>query len=263
MDIKETSVSNFSIYNAAMKKSLLDKIFFMDKIDAEVFVDYGCADGSLIKFLSALFPEYEYYGFDISEEMVKIAKSNNPEMSSNFTTDWAEIEKNISNKKSVIILSSIIHEVYSYGTNSDVDTFWKTIFNEGFSYIVLRDMIPSKTIDRRAEINDVMKIYKKASRNHLYDFETFWGSIENNKNLMHYLLKYRYTENWDREVKEDYMPVTREQLLSAIPDEYEISFHEHFILPFLKNKVYEDFGIELKDNTHLKLILKRNKNDNW
>lgn len=259
MNIKETSLVNYAVYNAGMKKSLLDKIFFMDKVDAELFVDYGCADGSLIKFLRALFPEYEYFGYDISEEMIAIAKENNPEIQDHFSTDWAFIRQKVeeSQKKSAVVLSSIIHEVYSYGTITDVEEFWKRIFGDGFDFIVLRDMMPSKTMDRSSDINDIAKIYKRANHKNLFDFENTWGSIENNKSMTHFLLKYRYTENWDREVRENYIPITREDFLSTIDDSYEITFHEHFTLPFFKTIVKKDFDIDLKDNTHLKLVLKR------
>ena len=255
------NIKNLQVYNAGMKKSLLDKIFFMDKIDATVFVDYGCADGTLINFLRNLFPEFEYYGFDISEEMIQVAQNSNKEIKDNFSTNWDYIESQIKGKKSCVICSSIIHEIYSYGTINDVDVFWSRIFGNEFDYIVIRDMLPGKSIDRRSDINDVSKVLKKAKKEALSNFESFWGSIENNKSLIHYFLKYRYTDNWSREVKENYMPITREELLSELPDNYEITYHEHFILPFLKTKVEEDFGIELKDNTHLKLILKRVKNE--
>lgn len=258
MNIKETVLIDYATYNAGMKKSLLDKIFFMDKVESEVFIDYGCADGSLIKFLKTLFPEYEYYGYDISKEMIRIAKNNNYDIEENFSTDWSFILNKIpNNKKSTIILSSIIHEVYSYGTTSDVEEFWNRIFNSGFDYIVLRDMMTSKTIDRASDINDISKIYKRANHKNLFDFENVWGSIENNKNMIHFLLKYRYTENWDREVRENYIPITREDFLSIILDDYDITFHEHFTLPYFKTIVKKDFDIEIKDNTHLKLVLKK------
>ena len=68
-------IQDYSEYNAAMKKSLLDKIFFMDKIDANVIVDYGCADGTLIHFLYSLFSEFTYIGYDIDTTMLTHATS--------------------------------------------------------------------------------------------------------------------------------------------------------------------------------------------
>ena len=36
-----------------------------------------------------------------------------------------------------------------------------------------------------------------------------------------------------------------------------IVYEEEYILPFLKNQVKLDFGYEIKDNTHIKLLLKK------
>lgn len=252
----ETKITNYSVYNAGMKKSLLDKIFFMDKIDANIIVDYGCADGTLINFLNMLFPEYEYIGFDIDQDMLNLASYKTKGDNILFTSNWETVENRILGKKSAVLLSSVIHEVYAYGTRRDVEDVWKRVYN-GFDYVVIRDMVPSSTMDKVSDINDVKNILKKAMGHTLREFEQVWGSIEQNKNLIHYLLKYRYTDNWSREVRENYFPINREELLATIPDGYDIEFHEHFILPFIKNDVKERFNIDIKDNTHLKLILKK------
>jgi len=254
-------ITDYSVYNAGMKKSLLDKIFFMDKIDANVIVDYGCADGTLIHFLHSLFPEYQYIGFDIDEEMLEQAKSkfSEEELSTDvaFVSNWEEVIRLVGVNDAAVILSSVIHEVYAYGTRTDVENVWNRVYDGSFKYIVVRDMIPSGSIDKKSDINDVRAIMRKADAGQLREFEQVWGSIEQNKNLVHFLLKYRYKENWNREVRENYFPLTREEFISSIPDEYEIEFHEHFVLPFLKNIVKRDFGILLKDNTHFKMILKK------
>ena len=52
--------------------------------------------------------------------------------------------------------------------------------------------------------------------------------------------------------------VTYETMLQIIPNKYRINYIDHFILPFINNQIEKDFGIKLQDNTHLKLILKRN-----
>jgi SAM-dependent methyltransferase len=257
--IKENGIVDYMTYNEGMKKSLLDKIFFMDKIDARVIIDYGCADGVLIHFLSTLFPELYYIGYDIDEKMLEKARERcgNNEQRFLFTSDWSKVEEHAGQGLNAIVLSSVIHEVYAYGTRADVDNMWNRVFSGKFDYIVIRDMVPSTSLDKVSNINDVANIYKKGDKAYLHEFEKVWGTIESNKNLIHFLLKYRYTDNWDREVRENYLPITREELLSSIPDAYEIEFHEHFILPFLKNIVKQDFNITIKDNTHLKLVLKR------
>ncbi len=237
--MKAENISNYSVYNEGMKKSLLDKIFFMDKIDANLIVDYGCADGTLIHFLHCLFPEYTYIGYDIDEKMLDEARGKFKAGDKVFfSSDWEEIE-NIAmiNKSTAVILSSVIHEVYAYGTKTDIENLWKNVFRRWFKYVIIRDMVPAFSIDKKGDINDFKNIIKKANSWQVKDFEQVWGSLEQNKNLVHFLLKYDYIDNWEREVKEDYFPITREELLKNIPDDYNIEFHEHFILPYIKNKV--------------------------
>ena len=46
-------------------KSIPDKMFFIDKVfdPFSSIVDFGCANGELIKALQALFDEYRYVGY--------------------------------------------------------------------------------------------------------------------------------------------------------------------------------------------------------
>jgi hypothetical protein len=163
-------------------------------------------------------------------------------------------------KHPALVLSSVIHEVFHYGSKVDIDTFWNQVFDSGFEYIVIRDMVPGRAIDRASCVNDVKKVYHKfLDSNLLNEFESIWGSIESNRNLIHFLLKYKYAEpNWQREVKENYIPISRETLLSKIPLCYDVIFHEHYVLPYLHKTVKSEVGIDIKDSTHMKLILKRN-----
>ena len=78
--------------------------------------------------------------------------------------------------------------------------------------------------------------------------------------MLHWLLKYRYTDNWERELKENYLPITVEHLKSTwIPPQWQIIFEEHATYPFLKDKIRQDFGIELNEPTHLKMIIENKK----
>lgn len=263
---KTTHISNYDSYISRMNRAMLDKLFFLDKVDADVFVDFGSADGQLISHMKEVLSnegrDFKFVGYDIDKEMVKrgTEKFTN-ESDVVFTDDWNEVIKNINveGRKSAVILSSIIHEIYHYLDVKQVEDFWNKIYNSGFDYIIIRDMVPSRTIDRDSDVNDVTKVYRNFfNTKPLMDFEAIWGRIDNNKNLTHFLLKYKYVEpNWDREVKENYLPIYRENLLATIPSSYNIIYHEHYILPYIKNLVKDDFGIELKDNTHFKLILER------
>ena len=74
-ELNTNPIVDLNRYNLSMSKSLIDKIFFMDKIDdtIKVIVDYGCADGALIRFLAPLFPEMTFIGYDKNEEMISRA----------------------------------------------------------------------------------------------------------------------------------------------------------------------------------------------
>lgn len=262
------AIKDYQVYLSRMSCSMMDKLFFVDKIeDVDYFIDYGCSDGTLLKYLSN-YTDATLLGYDSNREMLEKAKANRIS-NAFFFSDWDKLllyrdKKPLSTEiymKAAVILSSIIHEIYHYSTPQDIESFWKRFFYHYnlIDYIVIRDMIPSRSISRCSDVNDVTKVYRKfLYKQELTDFENIWGSIENNKNLIHFLLKYKYREpNWQREVKENYMPLYREDLLALIPDDFEIIYHEHYVLPYIKTSVMKDMDIEIKDPTHLKMILKR------
>ena len=247
-----------------MNRSMLDKLFFLDKVDADIFVDFGSADGELLHQMNSILSNedrpFKFIGYDIDDEMVRRGNERFSNSSNVvFTSNWTEVKSQMDGKglKTAVILSSIIHEIYHYLDVKGVDDFWNMIYSSGFDYIIIRDMIPSRSIDRDSDVNDVVKVYRTFfNTKPLMDFESIWGRIDNNKNLIHFLLKYKYVEpNWDREVKENYLPLYKENLLSNIPSSYNIRYVEHFTLPYIKDMVKNELGVEIRDNTHLKLIL--------
>lgn len=260
----EQNISNFNSYNAEMKKSLLDKVYFMDKVESNVFVDFGCADGELIKFLNALFPEYFYIGYDIDPKMIDLAKSNlsvNDILPNNIllTDNWDNVVSMCEHDNSTLILNSVIHEIYSYSNLIENDVFWNRCFGGIFDYIVVRDMLPKRSINKKSDINDIVKLRRHSDKGQLMDYEEHWGSIEENKNLIHFLLKYRWKNNWNREVSENYFPLYAEAFVEKIPVNFVIDFYDEFSVPFTKRKIEQDFGIILKDTTHVKCIIRKIK----
>lgn len=191
--------------------------------------------------------------------MIDIARSKVNKENCLFSEDFGEIiEEEIIPQESLLNISSVIHEVYSYLDSKDIEVFWEMVFDSNFKYISIRDLCASESINRPSNINDYTKLIQRAKPSFLSDFESVWGSVRENRNLVHYLLKYRFVENWDREVRENYFGLSLERLLSKIPmDKYEIIYFENYILPYTANKIKEDFDIELHDNTHVKLLLKK------
>lgn len=181
-------IANLKVYNDNMRKSLLDKAYFLSFVDSDTFIDFGCADGSLLKYIHEMFPDKKLIGYDISPEMLQVA------------------EKNLEGCN--VSLYNNFENVISFPT-------------------------------------------------HLAEFQSIWGNISNNKNLVHFLMKYKWVENWAREVRENYFPITIEEFLSKVPNNYVIDYFYEFIMPQTQQGILKDFNILLKDTTHFKCILRK------
>lgn len=249
-----TQIADLETYTIRMNRGMMDKLFFVDKIDADLIVDYGCATGDLLSHVASWFPNATLIGYDIDQEMLALTKTIN---NCTFTDVWPKSFPTFGKK--ALVLSSILHELYHYKDHTQIESFWEQILGSEFDYLVIRDMMPSRSVNRPSHINDVARVYQTfLNSKELQDFENIWGTIEDNRNLLHFLLKYRYhTPNWEREVRENYIPIYREDLLSMIPKCYRIIYHEHYVLPYIQRTIREDVGVELKDPTHLKIILER------
>lgn len=251
-------INNLDVYTTGMQKSLNDKLFFIDKVDGiDRIVDFGCADGAFLREMYKINPDIDYVGYDNNVEMITQARNSTDcakFKNIRFTDEYAFSNTN----NTLLNLSSVIHEIYSYSQPDEINTFWNNVLYKNYKYIAIRDFCISKSINRQSDINDYTKVIQNADKEQIDEYESIWESLRDNRNLVHYLMKYRYTENWNREVRENYFPITLETLLSMIPTyRYEIVYFEDYILSFTKNQIKEDFNIDLHDNTHVKLLLKR------
>lgn len=238
-------INDMNVYNKRMAAGMADKLFFLNEVsNIDTIVDFGCANGELLRLMPDTINKI---GIDNNPDMIAAAKVNCP--AATYVSSFADVR--ISGT-TLLNLSSVIHEVYSYLPVEKVKAFWDNVFNSGYTYIAIRDMMVADVSNRHWDIGGA----EKAKRHPLFrDFhKSFPGSRE--CDLIHFLLKYRYVENWDRESKENYFPITLEELKRLIPENYEIIYENHYALEWTKNKAYEDFGYEIKDNTHIKLILK-------
>lgn len=257
-------ISDLQKYIDGMSLSIKDKLFFVDIVDFDIIVDFGCADGTFLEKIISMNPNIKIIGYDLDDSMLKKARIRLGEKAI-LTNDWNEVIKNLNNFKNPLLnLSSVIHEVYSYSNSRTIKKFWEEqVFGNNFKWITIRDMIPSIELTRN-EIytfrEDVKKVRIKSDRYYLKSFEDKWGSINNNyRAFIHYLLKYKYIDNWDREVNEDYLPVSLETMKTKIPNSYSIVYENDFLLEYMKKEVKKDFGIELTHSTHTKMIIKNNK----
>ena len=266
-------------YTANMAKGMDDKLYFLSKINFEkgqryFFVDFGCADGAMIsamyEILSSKGVYATYVGYDISDEMINLAKTKFDFDTTDvmFTSNWNDVESALSENKyytKVLILSSIIHELYSYSKYEEqITEFWNRVTNSGFDYVCLRDMMCSSDADRYTPNRILLRFNQKIENNKviqdlLKSFEDKWGSIEHNKNFMHFMLKYRWKINWDREVNENYFPRYLEEIMDKFAEKYNTNYMERFRVPFLDECIKNDFDITLDDYTHVKAIFEKKK----
>lgn len=252
-----TAIANIQAYNNAMRKSMFDKLFFLaDTKDCHSYLDYGCADGTMLKMLSETIPETKLFGYDINAEQIGLAAKRVPQ--ANTSISWDSLFTVMEPRETAVICSSLIHEVYAYGDQESIDIFWRNVFRNEFQYVIIRDMSVSESVARQTDSVTYAKVVGNSDYNKLKEFESVYGSISDNKNLIHWLLKHRYTDNWNRELNENYLCLSHEKLLMILANyNYEIISYEHYILPFLRKEVRNTFKIDLQDNTHTKIVLQR------
>lgn len=164
-------------------------------------------------------------------------------------------------KRSCLLLSSVVHEVYSYAGHSRIiNAFWRRVFDGGFKYIVIRDTIPDRIdiVKPREFADDVRKVKSKVDPAYLRDFEEKWGPIDTSyRRFVRFILTYRYKDNWDRESLENYIPLSYSTLLRKIPGNYEIIDGENYQFQPIAANFQDEYDIKLKVNTHLSMILAR------
>lgn len=239
-------------YTTKMAKSMLDKLWWINKVDVTAVVDYGCADGSMLKEVKRILPNVKLYGVDINVDMLEIARQNVPGATFVTPEEYEQIDIDVSS--SVIVASSMLHEIMNYSDNIHKDM--ANIFLKGYKYVAIRDMFISKESERAAVEEDVANVRVKYSPTLLADFEYHCGDIAQNRNLVQFFLTYKYTANWDREVRENYFPYTIEEFLGTyIPALYDITYFHHYTLQYIKQIVWQDFGVQLKDKTHAQILL--------
>lgn len=268
MTLTHEPVTNMDTYLSGMTKGVQDKLFFMNLIQPDLIVDFGAADGFVLNEIKKRRPFVSVLGYDISPDMITQAHERHPNIP--MTSHWSEVEAAIKkHRKPCLLLSSVIHEVYSYSNEEGVARFWREILSAGFEFIVVRDTIPKRDIEliaSRRFRKDVIQV-KQVVRMHgdddlLHDYEDRWGPIDQSyKNLVRFILMYRYKENWSRERLEDYLPVSYEELLDQFlvnhNQDYRVIYDKSFKFKPIQRAFDVDFGVSLRTDLHLKLILRK------
>ena len=148
-------INNLDVYTTGMQKSLNDKLFFVDKVDGiDRIVDFGCADGAFLREMYKINSDINYVGYDNNVNMLIAAQSKTDFDKYKTIIYTAQLGSLDDNKYSLLNLSSVIHEVYSYSQPDEINTFWNNVLYQNYKYIAIRDFCISKSISRQSDIND-------------------------------------------------------------------------------------------------------------
>ena len=273
LDLDEVDIANSDVYLSNMAKSFPDKAWFIGYVDpdVDVVVDFGGGSGEFCEYVRAKLERtgrnVRFVVVDNNEAFAAAARLRGFKTYSSLGEMLSSGEVNLGS--ALLVMSSVIHEVYSYATSpADISGFWNDIGRCGFRQIAIRDMslnyknfvnVPSEDIvwvyenvfkDPDIEIKGV-KLAKLVD-----DFEAEWGLMcdlaskkVNVKNLVHFLIKYRYVENWDRELHENYLPVTQDKLESILSGMgYGFVKKDSTKLPFYAKTWAKDFKLRQPDN---------------
>ena len=264
-------IDNYAVYNDRMRRSMWDKAFFMDKVPGtELIIDFGCADGSLIRFLHELFPSMHFISFDIDPAMIAAARKSGTGNTWFFSDPEALLAQlrtlNVDPRRITVNFSSVLHEIFHYDCDRAMIT--RLIRDISPRYLVVRDMMfhseaPAALVPEAAEeqLRRVLPVQQMES------FECRWGSIRLRRNFAHLILKYKYTENWERECAENYFSYTMEDLLALLDPGGKFSpiLLSRYILPWCRYDARNNLGIDPGHEltTHFSLILSRDGDGDW
>lgn len=98
--------------NSINKASLISQNFPIDLENGSVVLDLGTCSGALVREMNLLSPEYRYVGVDLSRKMLQSAVEQSP-FAGFIEADALHVPIK-RGSVSVITMSSILHEIYSY-----------------------------------------------------------------------------------------------------------------------------------------------------
>lgn len=243
-------------YLKRLDAGLLEKlrIAFAIPKDAKRVLEVGSGTGSMLCVLARLFPDKEFVGIDADAEFVKLANAKAQEEGlTNVTFKHSWLHDMLWPKKhefDVVIFCSVLHEFFSYGrgiasvTNALGDAH--ALLSVG-GVVIIRDMIlddwTKTAVDLVPTFTKKVLGCKHLERQ-IAEFTKKYGEFKSLYEFNHFLLKYMYTENWERELGEDYVAVTTDQYKMALPlAGLHIEYLWSYTIPYLEEKWRHDFGL--------------------
>lgn len=275
-------IRDLDTYIRGMSATISDKLWWVKMMPDEIdtVIDYGCAQGDLALFLD----RYRYIGIDNSPEMLSLARHNHAlhfGRQSEFYPSLIESSGRYDPSTTVLVLNSVMHEIFSYLSSGEINALFEEMFGSGIRYIAIRDMhLPDMdTMWKLCSHSNKERIEQSHKYSGLWDdyieYMMYGRYKEGYKQepvgryayermplyITEFLLKYRYVENWRREMREYYLWPWVEMISKFIRDEgntsgvYAVAHNSEFRIPFLVDKIKEDFNIDFDLDTHRKVLL--------
>jgi 2-polyprenyl-3-methyl-5-hydroxy-6-metoxy-1,4-benzoquinol methylase len=254
-DLADLEMNDAGGYLRRMSNGMADKIRvarFLAKAGESV-LDVGCADGAVTKALAVAMPGNRFKGIDTAANFIDAAKraaGPNTVFRCCFLRDLLLTEERFS----AVTFMSVLHEFFTYG--SGITSVVKALADARElllpnGRVIIRDMaLPRDPGDLRSVVEKVKS--KTEYRALIANFERYFGAL-GSANINHFLLKYFYTNNWDRECPENYTPVSIEEyhaILNVL--RMKLLHSETYTLPFLAQKWATDFGLSSEEVSALR-----------
>lgn len=266
-------IADRQIYVQRMAATLADKCWWVDHLPPEIdtVVDYGCAEGDLGLYLAQAYPgRFKYIGVDTNGDMIAAARQKVPGKFYTYIgeVNRGDIDRTIDPDRTILVLSSVIHEILSYLSTFERIDLWKDLRKLNCRYVAIRDMYGYyEDIKQLCGQNDgyyekCVSAIEQSPYTDLWkdmiSLHTVHSHTDPAAQLVEFLLKYRYKENWEREKKERYLWNWMESISGGFPD-YDVVHDEQFGIPFIQQQVKKDLGLDFPINTHRKVLLERHK----
>lgn len=242
---------NYNAYLLGMEKSKSEKLFFMNHLNLsefDIIIDFGCGAGDVIRTCAENSYNTHCYGIDKDPFMINRAGENCKNLTNVIFIDDIEQVQIWPEARILLIFSSVLHEVGCYWIY--LEKFIKR--HSGRITVVIRDMYWSYQSNHTlADHAELAKVIKNANTNQLAEFVAKYGIVFE-KDIYHFLLKYSYIDNWDLELEEDYFSAPWESVERLANS---VIYDRKYVLPFKKERVKKDFGINLLYPTHRMFIM--------
>lgn len=256
-------IENYKVYNERMEAGIKDKLWFVDNLLPEIntIIDFGCADCALGRALEHYYPnQFRYIGIDNDPHMRELSAERG------FTVvDLLAglYPLNIDYDKTVIVFSSVMHELLHYTGRHSTLNLLNEVNEIGFKQIAIRDMHSNYAFLEEYIENLELKIKATPWYSRYMDFITYCESHRKDSRnwKSEFFLKYSYSENWQREKLERYLWDWYFLTRNCFNDNYDEDYNCTFAIPYQIRKIRRDFGFTFPMHTHRKILYTRKEEE--